>query len=369
MTALRSFIHYREWLDTNGPLLISGPCGAESETQVIETAKKIAEIPQVKLFRAGIWKPRTRPNSFEGAGEIALSWLQTAKQETGLKTTVEVANASHVEKALKNNVDVLWIGARTTVNPFSVQEIAEVLKGVDIPVMIKNPVHPDLQLWIGAIERIAQVGIKKIVAIHRGFYNPRQSDFRNDPMWEIAIELRTHFPELPVITDPSHISGKKEKIQPVAQKAIDLGMDGLMIESHIHPEEALSDSQQQLKPDDLKILLEKIVFRKSYSENQEIRDSLTDLRKIIDELDEEMLLILKKRSDIIEKIGLFKKEHGITIFQLERWMEILKTRTDSAIEKKFPKDFIEKLCQLMHEESIRKQHEVMNTDKKLLGKK
>jgi chorismate mutase len=353
-------IHFNEWLNFNGPLLISGPCGAESEEQIMSTAKLISEISEVKLFRAGIWKPRTRPNSFEGVGEKGLEWLQNARSETGLKTTVEVANASHVEKALKHKVDVLWIGARTTVNPFSVQEIAEALKGVDIPVMVKNPVHPDIQLWIGAIERMLHSGINKIVAIHRGFYNPRQSDFRNDPYWEIAIELRTHIPTLPLITDPSHICGNREKIFATAQKAIDLGMDGLMIESHINPDEALSDAKQQLKPEALRLLLKKIIFRKSNSESKEFRDILFDLRKIIDEIDEEMILLLKKRSDITERIGVFKKEHGITIFQLQRWLEILKTRSESAINKGFQKEFIEKWCQLLHEESIRKQQEVMN---------
>ena len=340
--------------------MVCGPCGAESEEQLLQTAKQLAEISLVKLFRAGIWKPRTRPNSFEGVGEKGLVWLKTVREKTGLKTAVEVANAYHVEKALKHEVDVLWIGARTTVNPFSVQEIAEALRGVDVPVMVKNPVHPDLQLWIGAIERMLHSDIKKLVAIHRGFHNPRQSDYRNDPFWQIAIELRTHLPELPVITDPSHICGKRDNIFSVAQKAIDLGMDGLMIESHVNPECALSDAKQQLLPADLKKLLSKIVFRKSVSDNQEFKDTLFHLRSIIDELDEEMLLLLKKRSDIIERIGMFKNEHGITIFQLERWMEILRTRTVSATEKGFPKDFTEKLCQLLHEESIRKQHEVMN---------
>ncbi|MBC7861739.1 MAG: 3-deoxy-7-phosphoheptulonate synthase, partial [Bacteroidia bacterium] len=263
-------IHFSEWLKMEGPLLIAGPCGAESEEQVLQTAKGIAEIGKIKIFRAGIWKPRTRPNSFEGVGEIGLKWLSKVKTQYGFLTAVEVANAAHVEKALKHKVDILWIGARTTVNPFSVQEIADALKGVDIPVMVKNPVHPDLQLWIGAIERMNQAGIKKLIAIHRGFYNPNQTIYRNDPFWELAIELRTVFPELPVICDPSHISGKRELIRSVAQKAIDLGMEGLMIETHNDPATALSDAKQQVTPSALiKLLNEELIFRKSFSDDKE----------------------------------------------------------------------------------------------------
>ncbi|MFN5181635.1 MAG: chorismate mutase [Bacteroidota bacterium] len=362
MSSNLGIINFKQWLNLEGPLLICGPCGAESEEQLVETAKKISEIQGVKIFRAGVWKPRTRPNSFEGMGEIALEWLKKVQQETGLKTAIEVANAKHVEKALKHGVDIIWIGARTTVNPFSVQEIADSLRGVDVPILIKNPVHPDLQLWVGAIERILQIGNKKIVAVHRGFHNPKQSEFRNDPFWEIAIELRTIFTDLPVITDPSHIGGRRSKILSISQKAINLGMDGLMIESHINPECALSDKEQQLHPEDLKQLIDKLIFRKVSTDKKELKNTLFHLRKIIDELDEEMILLLKKRSDIIEKIGLFKAEHDITIFQLERWMEILRTRTESATGKGIPKDFIEKICLLLHEESIRKQHEVMNKE-------
>jgi chorismate mutase len=364
MTKKLDILHFRDWLGLEGPLLIAGPCGAESREQVLQTAEGIAALKNVKIFRAGIWKPRTRPNSFEGVGEVGLKWLQEVKEKYNLLTTVEVANAAHVEKALKYKVDILWIGARTTVNPFSVQEIADALKGTDIPVMVKNPVHPDLQLWIGAVERISQAGIKKLLAVHRGFYNPNESIYRNDPFWEIAIELRTVFPELPVICDPSHISGKRELIKSVAQKAIDLGMEGLMIETHIHPAGALSDAKQQLTPGGLKNLLEEeLVFRKPVSENADFKDKLFQLRQIIDELDEEMIQLLKRRNDVIEQIGEYKKDQKITIFQLERWMEILRTRTEWAAKKGFPKPFIEKLCQLMHEESIRLQTEIMNKNK------
>lgn len=356
----RDFQHFRHWLPAEGPLIIAGPCGAETEEQVMQTAAMLSAGKQVKLFRAGIWKPRTRPNSFEGVGEVGLKWLQQVKKSFGLKTTVEVATTAHVEKALKYGVDVLWIGARTTVNPFSVQEIADALKGTDVPVMIKNPVHPDLQLWIGAVERVRQSGTKKIIAVHRGFYNPRQSIYRNDPFWDIAIELRTAFPDLPVICDPSHICGRRDLIKDIAQKAIDLGMHGLMIETHVNPEKALSDAKQQLTPEAFHELISELKFRKPSSEDEDFRDKLSQFREIIDLLDEEVILLLQKRNQVIERIGEYKKDHNITIFQLERWVEILKSRTESAVSKGFSKDFIEKLCQLLHEESIRKQNEVMN---------
>jgi chorismate mutase len=340
--------------------IIAGPCGAETEQQVMQTAAGIAALNKVSVFRSGIWKPRTRPNSFEGVGTVGLQWLQQVKKEYGLLTTVEVANAHHTEEALKYGVDILWIGARTTVNPFSVQEIADVLKGVDVPVMIKNPVHADLQLWIGAIERIAQAGINKIIAIHRGFHTGQKSRYRNVPLWEIPIELKTIFPELPVICDPSHISGQRDLIRDVAQKALDLGMDGLMIESHNNPSQALSDAQQQLVPVALGELLTELNFRKTSSENQEFINELQNFRNIIDEIDEELIRVIKKRSDIITRIGEYKKEHHVTIFQLERWKEILRTRSESASQKGFPPEFTEKLCQLLHEESIRMQTEIMN---------
>lgn len=344
----------------NEPLLIAGPCGAETREQVLQTAKEIAEIKSVKLFRAGIWKPRTRPNSFEGVGEEGLLWLTDVKQQYNLKTTVEVANAQHTELALKYGVDVLWIGARTTVNPFSVQEIADVLKGVDIPVFIKNPVHADLQLWLGAIERLSLAGITKLAAIHRGFHYAGKSKYRNKPLWELPIELKTILPELPIICDPSHISGKRELIQSVSQKALDLGMNGLMIETHINPSVALSDAQQQLTPTALKELLTQLVYRKGSSENTEFTDKLSQFRNMIDEVDDELINVFKKRMSIIEQIGHYKKEHEITIFQLDRWQEILRTRSQWAEKLGIPKSFIEKMCQHLHEESIRIQTDVMN---------
>ena len=344
----------------NEPLIIAGPCGAETEEQILQTAKKLAQIDSIKLYRAGIWKPRTRPNSFEGVGEPGLIWLKEVQKQFGLKTTVEVANAQHTELALKHGVDVLWIGARTTGNPFSIQEIADVVKGVDIPVFIKNPIHPDVQLWLGAIERFSNSGITKLAAIHRGFYYAGKTKYRNKPLWEIAIELKTILPELPIICDPSHISGNRELIPHVAQKALDLGMNGLMIESHINPSVALSDAQQQLTPVALKELLDSLVYRKVSSQNPDCEDRLDQFRKMIDEVDDELINVLKKRMTIIEQIGEYKKDYHLTIFQLERWQNILRTRIQWAEKLGIPRSHTEKICQLLHEESIRIQTELMN---------
>ncbi len=347
----------------SGPLLISGPCGAESFEQVMTTAAQLKALNKVSLFRAGVWKPRTRPNAFEGMGEEALKWLVEVKQEHGFPITVEVANAQHTELALKYGIDVLWIGARTTVNPFSVQEIADVLKGVDVPVMVKNPIHADLQLWIGGIERIAHAGITKMAAIHRGFYFYGKTKYRNKPLWQLPIELRTHFPDLPLICDPSHICGNRELIPSVAQKALDLGMDGLMIESHCDPSKALSDAKQQFTPAQLNDVMDGLVVRHTSCEDEKLQNKLGDLRKIIDEIDDELMNTLKKRVQIIEEIGAYKKEHNITIFQLERWQEILRTRGQWADKMGLSRQHVEKLCQLLHEESIRVQNALMNEKK------
>ena len=359
------FAPLNTWLSSpSQPLIIAGPCGAESLEQLLNTAKQLAELNKIALFRAGVWKPRTRPNAFEGRGEEALKWLQEVKKQFNLKTTVEVANAHHTELALKYGIDVLWIGARTTVNPFSVQEIADVLKGVDIPVMVKNPIHADLQLWIGAIERVYNSGTNKIAAIHRGFhpdsYRDGKTKYRNKPMWQIPIELKTQFPDLPIICDPSHISGNTELIYSVGQKALDLGMSGLMIESHFDPSAALSDAQQQLTPQQLNELVNKFILRKENTDDAVVLDKLTQLRSMIDEIDEELINVLKKRTQIISEIGSYKKEHNITIFQLERWQEILKTRAQWAEKIGVSRNHIEKLCQLLHDESIKIQNDVMN---------
>ena len=351
----------KTWLPSiNEPLIISGPCGAESIEQLLKTAEQLKEINKVSLFRAGVWKPRTRPNSFEGKGEEALQWLTEVKKQFGFKITVEVANAQHTEMALKYGVDVLWIGARTTANPFSVQEIADALKGIDVPVMIKNPIHADLQLWIGAIERIYNSGISKIAAIHRGFHYYGKTKYRNKPFWQIPIELRTLFPDLPIICDSSHISGNKELIPSVSQKALDLGMNGLMIETHYNPDLALSDASQQYTPSQLNQLISKLVLRNQLSEDELITNKLSDFRKIIDEIDDELLNVLKKRMQIIEKIALHKKEQNISIFQLGRWQEILRTRVQWADKIGVSRQHIEKICILLHEESIRLQNKLMN---------
>ena len=350
-----------QWLPSaSRPLIISGPCGAETEEQVMATARGIASLGKVSIFRAGIWKPRTRPNSFEGVGSIGLKWLRRVKEETGLLTTVEVANALHVEEALNNKVDILWIGARTTVNPFSVQEIADALKGVDIPVMVKNPLHPDLQLWIGALERVNNAGIKKIIAVHRGFFSSSKKKYRNAPTWEIPIELKAICPQLPIVCDPSHISGRVDLLQQVAQKALDLDMFGLMIESHINPQAALSDARQQVTPDQLGELLGSLTLREATSDNEEFTNQLQQLRSMIDEIDEEMLRTLNRRMEVIEKIGEYKRDNNVTILQIERWLEILNTRTALARSLGLSEEFITRLCQLLHKESIRKQTEIMN---------
>lgn len=355
------FPSLHNWLPHPGePLIIAGPCGAESSEQLRQTAQGLNESGNVALFRAGVWKPRTRPNSFEGKGEEALLWLKDIKAEFGFKTTVEVANAQHTELALKHGIDVLWIGARTTVNPFSVQEIADALRGVNVPVMVKNPIHADLQLWIGAIERVRNAGIANIAAIHRGFHFYGKTKYRNKPLWQLPIELRTLFPDLPIICDPSHISGNRDLIPQVAQKALDFGMNGLMIESHYNPQVALSDAEQQLTPAQLTELIAKLVVRRQTTGDSELSNKLAGLRKIIDEIDDEILNTLKKRLQVIEQIGAYKKEHNITIFQLERWQEILRTRGQWADKLGLPRQHIEKICQLLHEESIRVQNAMMN---------
>jgi chorismate mutase len=351
---------FTEWLPSGGkPFIIAGPCSAESEEQVISTARELSKLPQVKVFRSGIWKPRTRPRSFEGVGTVGLKWLQRVKKETGLLTTVEVANPLHVAGALEYGVDILWIGARTVVNPFSVQEICDALRGVDIPVMVKNPLHPDIRTWIGALERLNQAGIRRLVAVHRGFSFFNRSPYRNAPMWEIPIELMRLIPGLPVIVDPSHICGDRELILPVAQKALDLEMNGLMIETHINPAEALTDKDQQITPQQLKELFGKLVVRRE-SGTIEFENSLEALRSEIDKLDEEMISILARRMSVVEEIGKYKKENNITILQLKRWSQVIRERVQAGVELGLTREFILKLLEAIHEESIQRQTEVMN---------
>jgi chorismate mutase len=348
------------WLDyKQKPLIISGPCSAETEEQTLETCRQLKKL-KVDVLRAGIWKPRTRPNSFEGNGLKALPWLKAAKEETGLPTAVEVATPTHIEQALKYDVDILWLGARTTVNPFNVQEIADALQGIDVPVLIKNPVNPDLALWIGAIERIYNAGVRKMAVIHRGFSALQSSKYRNEPMWQIAIELKTILPNLPIIGDPSHMGGKREYLQELAQKALDLNYDGLMIESHIDPLNAWSDAAQQLTPEDLHHLLGELKIRiiKSESDDVVFINQLEELRKQIDNVDRELLEVLKTRMSLVEKACEYKIAHNVTIFQTDRWNEIFRTRTEWAKKMNVNPDFIEEIYKLIHVESIRRQTEV-----------
>lgn len=347
-----------KWLDTDdAPLVISGPCSAESEDQVLQTAVELSKIPNVKIFRSGIWKPRTRPGLFEGVGLQGLKWLKQVKDQTSLLTAVEVANPEHVEAALKYEVDILWIGARTVVNPFSVQELANVLNGIDIPVMVKNPVNPDMNLWIGALERINLSGIKRIAAIHRGFYFFDKTPYRNAPMWEIPIELKRLMPNLPVICDPSHICGERSMLLDVAQKALDLEMNGLMLESHINPDNALTDPQQQIKPVELKKLINSLVIRKQEG-NFEFESKLEELRTEIDKIDAELINILSRRMQLIDEIGQYKKDHNITILQLKRWSNIVQNRLKTGLDSGLQKEFLQKLLEIVHIESIQRQTDI-----------
>ncbi|MBL4594807.1 MAG: bifunctional 3-deoxy-7-phosphoheptulonate synthase/chorismate mutase type II [Flavobacteriales bacterium] len=348
------------WLPNKTPLIISGPCSVESEEQVLQTALEISKLGKVSILRGGIWKPRTRPNSFEGVGAEGLKWLKQAGLEVGLPVATEVANAEHVEECLKNDIDILWIGARTTVNPFSVQEIADALKGVDIPVFVKNPITPDINLWVGALERINAAGINKLAALHRGFASFDKSSYRNAPMWEIPIELKLMCPELPLFCDPSHIAGDKDLIPYVSQKALDLDMEGLMLESHIKPVEAKSDAKQQLTPNELGSLLAQLIIREKNAGSEEFINKLEQLRTVIDELDEELINKFASRMEIIKKIGEYKHENNVTILQLERWEQILKNRSFLADKVGLSDDFIKKMLELVHQESIRVQTKVMN---------
>ncbi len=340
------------------PLVIAGPCSAESEEQVLETARGIVQhTPQVKVFRAGIWKPRTRPGGFEGVGQEALKWLAMVKKETGLLTMTEVATAEHAQAALEAGIDMLWIGARTTPNPFSVQEIADALRGTDVPVFVKNPINPDLQLWIGAIERLAAVGITRLAAIHRGFNWFERTPYRNSPMWEFPIRLKAAFPQLELICDPSHIAGSPEKLGGIAQQALDLNFSGLMIETHRDPMNARSDAKQQIAPPQLKVLLKSLIVREA-SPGVVHQSELQDLRDLIDQLDDEILQKLSSRMDIAERIGDFKKAHNIAILQPERFDRIVRRLKDMAHDLHLDPKFISELMNTVHEESIRRQRSV-----------
>ena len=341
------------------PIMIAGPCSAETEAQVMRTAHELSD-QKVDLYRAGIWKPRTRPNSFEGVGKEGLGWLRRVKEETGLRVTTEVAKTQHVYEALKYGIDVLWIGARTTVNPFSVQEVADALQGVDIPVMVKNPINPDLKLWIGAIERLYKAGITRIAAIHRGFSYHGATKYRNVPRWQIAIDLKRQFPELPIICDNSHICGRRDILQMVAQKAMDLNFDGVMTEVHPNPDEAWSDAKQQITPVQYKAMMEEIVLRQPTTDDMEFLENLEHLRHEIDELDEEILNLVSGRMKLAERIGEYKKRNNISILQTSRWNEILERAVTKGKLKGLSEEFITVMLKAIHQESINHQERVMN---------
>lgn len=337
------------------PLVIAGPCSAETEEQVMETAKALAN-KGIKIFRAGVWKPRTKPGGFEGMGEEALPWLQRVKKETGMLIGTEVATPKHVEAALNAGLDMLWVGARTSANPFAVQELADSLKGVDIPVFVKNPVNPDIELWVGALERINGAGITRLAAIHRGFSSIDQKLYRNAPMWHIPIELHRRYPNLPIVCDPSHIGGRRDLVAPLAQQAMDMGFEGLIVESHCNPDCAWSDAKQQVMPDVLNFILDRLVVRNT----KESTESLNILRQQIDEMDNRLMELLTKRMRISREIAAYKKEHNMAVVQTARYSEILDKRAAQGVLCGMDADFIKSIYEHIHEESVRQQMEFMN---------
>ncbi len=347
------------WSNQSDHVMIAGPCSAESEDQLFTATKEIAERG-IRVIRAGIWKPRTRPNTFEGIGSPALAWIKNIKQDIDVQFAIEVATAQHVELALEAGIDVLWIGARTTVNPFTVQEIADSLKGIDIPVLVKNPINPDLALWQGAIERLSNAGLTKLGGIHRGFSSHRKSAYRNDPIWQIPIEFKRAMPELPMVCDPSHIAGNRSLIEPVSQKALDLNYDGLMIEVHPNPDKALSDAKQQITPDTLGELLNSLKVKTATTDDALFLSKLEQLRSNIDEIDQELIQIIRARMDVVDEIGLHKKETDVTILQLDRWSEIMNSRGKWATDVNLRREFIEEIFKSIHTESIKEQTIISN---------
>ena len=343
------------------PLIISGPCSAETEEQVMQTAIRLAATGKVDIMRAGIWKPRTRPGSFEGIGTKGLPWMQQAKKETGLPVAIEVATAKQVEDALHFDVDVLWVGARTTVNPFSVQEIADALKGVKVPVLIKNPINPDLELWIGGMERIAKAGIEDLGLIHRGFSSYGNTEFRNAPMWHLAIEMKRRYPGIPMINDPSHICGRRDILQEVAQQAMDLDFDGLIIESHIDPDNAWSDAAQQITPEVLVQMMEDLKIRTLTNDEADYKNQLNTLRTQIDVIDHGILETLGKRMNVAISIGELKKKKNVAVLQTKRWNEILGNMILEGEKKGLSEEFVLKMFKAIHQESINNQEKVINS--------
>ncbi|MCO6148179.1 bifunctional 3-deoxy-7-phosphoheptulonate synthase/chorismate mutase type II [Flavobacterium sp. NRK1] len=355
-------IGMRKWLDDlhlSHPLVIAGPCSAETEEQVLKIAHELKNS-DVSFFRAGIWKPRTRPGGFEGVGAIGLKWLQRAKAETGLPMAVEVANANHVKLALEHDIDVLWIGARTTVNPFAVQEIADALQNTDKIVLVKNPVNPDLALWLGGVERMYNAGIKKLGVIHRGFSTYEKTKYRNIPEWQIPIELQNRFPDMPLICDPSHITGRRDMIQEVSQKALDLNYDGLIIETHTDPDNAWSDAAQQVTPTKLKEIFKNLKVRKETDTADDYNIKMANLRMNIDEFDRKIIEVLGNRMKISDQIGQLKKEKNVAVLQNKRWKEILDKMVEQGAEKGLSSEFIYRIFMAIHQESIVHQENVMN---------
>ena len=341
--------------DNRRPFVIAGPCSAETEEQVMTTAHQLAE-KGCHMFRAGVWKPRTKPGGFEGQGEIALPWMARVKDETGMLVATEVATPHHVELALKYGIDILWVGARTSANPFAMQELADSLKGVDVPVLVKNPISPDLELWIGALQRIHAAGIRRLGAIHRGFSSVDQKLYRNIPLWHIPIELHRRIPTLPVFCDPSHIGGRRDLIAPLCQQAMDMGFDGLIVESHCNPDEAWSDAKQQVTPDVLDFILDRLVVR----DNVEMTESLASLRKQIDEVDDQVMDLLTKRMRVSREIAMYKREHGMSIVQTARYSEILDKRGAQGSMCGMSASFVRRVYEAIHEESVRQQMEIIN---------
>ena len=341
--------------DNERPFVIAGPCSAETEEQVMTTARQLANYG-CHMFRAGIWKPRTKPGGFEGNGEKALPWMQQVKKETGMLTATEVATPEHVELALKYGIDVLWVGARTTANPFAMQALADALKGTDVPVLVKNPTNPDLELWIGALERLNLAGIKRLGAIHRGFSSYDNKIYRNLPTWQIPIELHRRIPDLPIVNDPSHIGGRRELVAPLCQQAMDLGFDGLIVESHCDPDKAWSDAKQQVTPDVLDYILSLLVIR----DETVTTEGIVQLRKQIDEIDNQLMEMLSKRMRVCREIGYYKKEHNMTVLQTSRYNEILDKRGAQGALCGMAPEFVAKVFENIHEESVRQQIEIIN---------
>ena len=350
--------NWLEKMELSHPLVIAGPCSAETEEQVMAIAHELKNT-KATIFRAGVWKPRTRPGNFEGVGQLALPWLQRVQKETGLLTSIEVANANHVKLALEYNVDILWIGARTTVNPFAVQEIADALKNTDKIVLVKNPINPDLELWIGAIERLQKANIKNVGAIHRGFSTYQKTKYRNNPNWQIAIDFKNRLPNIPLINDPSHICGNRENLFDVSQMALDLQFDGLMIETHINPDKAWSDAKQQITPTRLDELITDLIVRKTQFEEKDALKELNDLRKQINTIDSQLIGLLSDRMAVSKKIGQTKKEKNVSVLQPNRWNEILEKRVKEGELLGLNNSFMEKIYKAIHQASIKIQEDIL----------